>query len=302
MKVGVIGTGVMGKNHVRVFSRIRETESIYVYDPVKSNTDALKRFGVIVCSSMNDILRHVDAVSICVPTQHHYKVAQEVIEKKIHCLIEKPITSTVKEGHDLLKMMKDDVVVGVGHIERFNPIVEEIRKIVSNIRYCEIKRCNPDSKRITDVNVIKDLMIHDIDIVFNVLFGGRDYHLSVMGNPDVCCVLTQFGDAVVSLTASKASSKKIRTFYVEDEEFTIEGDFMQQEVYVYRKPEKYTMKDERYLQENIIEKILLNKVEALYIELETFLECVKNQKPFPVTPEQAVKNLQICEEIGKGSR
>jgi predicted dehydrogenase len=302
MKVGVIGTGVMGKNHVRVYSRIRDTESIYVFDPVKSNTDALKRFGVIVCGSVDEVLRKVDAVSLCVPTVHHFKVARDIIGKNVHCLIEKPMTSTLKEGNDLLKAMKKEVIVGVGHIERFNPIVEEFRRVVSNIRYCEIKRYNPDSKRITDVNVIKDLMIHDIDIVFNVLFEGRDYHLIATSNRDVCSALIKFGDSVVSLTASNASSKKIRTLYVDDEEFTAEGDFMLQEVYIYRKPEKYALKDERYLQENIIEKVLLNKVEPLYIELETFLNCVKNLKPFPVTPEQGVKNLRICEEIEKGSQ
>jgi predicted dehydrogenase len=300
MNVGVIGTGVMGKNHVRVYSRIRETENIYIFDPVKSNTDALKRYGVIVCSSIDEVLQKVDVTSICVPTKHHFKVVSQTIQKNIHCLVEKPITSTIKEGNALLKMCKDEVIVGVGHIERFNPIVEEIRKIVKNIRYCEIKRCNPGSKRINDINIIKDLMIHDIDIVFNVLFPGKEYQLSSIGNRDVCSVYTKFDDSVVSITASKASSKKIRTLYVEDKEFTVEGDFMLQEVYVYWKPERYTMKDERYLQENIIEKVLLNKVEPLYFELETFLDCVKNHKPFPITFEQGVNNLKICEEIEKG--
>ncbi len=300
MNVGVVGTGIMGKNHVRVYSRIRETENIYVFDPVKSNTDALKRYDVIVCNSLNDLMKNVDAVSVCVPTKHHYEIAKEMIKKNIHCLIEKPVTSSIKEGNNLLKLSRNDVIVGVGHIERFNPIVTEIKKVAKKIVYCEIRRCNPGSKRVSDINVTKDLMIHDIDIIFNVFFPGKKYRLSSIGNRDVCSAFMRFGDSVVNLIASKASSKKIRTMYVEDENFTIEGDFMLQEVYMYWKPEKYMMKDDRYLQENIIEKILLSKVEPLYYELETFLDCVKNHKPFPVTLEQAVHNLEICHEIEKG--
>lgn len=299
MKIGVIGTGVMGKNHVRVYSRIRGIQDIFVFDPKKKNMEALKNYEVIICNSLRELITKVDAVSICVPTEYHFKVAREVLGKKIHCLIEKPFTSTLKEGKELLGMMCDDTIVGVGHIERFNPIVDEIKKVANNIRYCEIKRYNPDSERITDVNVVKDLMIHDIDIIFNVLFKERKYLLSSLGNQDICSTLIKFDDSIVSLTASKASSRKIRSIYIEDEEFSVNGDFMQQEVYLYRKPEKYTIKDERYLQENIIEKILLNKVEPLFIELNTFLDCIKKHFPFPVTPEQAYNNLKICEEIGK---
>ena len=85
--------------------------------------------------------------------------------------------------------------------------------------------------------------------------------------------------------------------YIEDEDFTIEGDFMAQDIYIYRKPEKYSMENERYMQENIIEKVLVNKVEPLKVELKTFVDCVIKGKEFPVTPEQALKNLRVCEEI-----
>ncbi len=85
--------------------------------------------------------------------------------------------------------------------------------------------------------------------------------------------------------------------YIEDEDFTIEGDFMAQDIYIYRKPEKYSMENERYMQENIIEKVLVNKVEPLKVELKMFVDCVIKGKEFPVTPEQALKNLRVCEEI-----
>ncbi|MCK5109021.1 MAG: gfo/Idh/MocA family oxidoreductase, partial [Methanosarcinales archaeon] len=107
----------------------------------------------------------------------------------------------------------------------------------------------------------------------------------------------KFNSSIVFLSASRKASKKIRTIYIEEEDMSIEGDFMNQEIYVYRKPGKYQVKDERYVQENIIEKVLVNKVEPLKEELKTFVDCVNGGKEFPITPVQALDNLRICEEI-----
>lgn len=298
MKVGVIGTGTMGRNHVRVYSELKAVEEIYVFDLNKDRADRMKEYDAIICDSVEKLLNNVDAVSICVPTKYHFDVAKKVIEKNIHCLVEKPITLTVSEGEELLDLLRDKkLVVGVGHIERFNPIVNEIKKIIKNPYYIEIKRHNPASARITDSSVIEDLMIHDIDIVFNVLFDEDEYRIYSAGNSNLCNVIVTFGDSVTALSASRMASKKIRTIYIEEEDFTIEGDFMAQDIYIYRKPEKYRMENERYMQENIIEKVLVNKIEPLKVELKTFVDCVIKGKEFPVTPEQALKNLKICEEI-----
>jgi len=297
MKVGVIGTGTMGRNHVRVYSELKEVEEVYAFDVDKAKAQILKKYGVIVCDSMEELLERVDAVSVCATTKDHLEVAKRAIEKDVHCLIEKPITLTVAEGEELLNLLKDKrLIVGVGHIERFNPIVEEIERIIKNPLYVEISRHNPASTRITDSTVVEDLMIHDIDIVFNVLFGG-DYELHAAGNNDLCTTLIKFGTSIVSLSASRKSSKKIRTIYIEEEEFTIEGDFMNQEIYVYKKPGRYGIENERYTQENIIEKVLVNKVEPLKEELKTFIGCVRNDEEFTITPVQALNDLRICEEI-----
>jgi len=301
MDVGVIGAGVMGRNHVRVYSELKGVGNVYVYDPLAENAARVQDLAVI-CGSLDELLAKVDAVSICVPTRFHNDTAKKVISSGINCLIEKPITLTVDEGEQLLKIIeKSGLVVGVGHIERFNPIVSEMTKIAKSPDYVAIKRHNPTSSRITDASVVEDLMIHDIDIVFNVLFKDEnDFLIHSAGNGDVCEALVSFPQSVVSLSASRLSSKKFRTFYVESQDFTTEGDFMTQEVFVYRKPGKYGMENERYLQENIIEKVLVNKVEPLKVELKTFLDCAKDNKIFPVTPQDALKNLQICEMIKKG--
>ena len=303
MDVGVIGVGAMGKNHVRVYSELKGVRNVYVYDPLPKSANSAKDIAT-VCKSMDELLGKVDCVSICVPTKYHFETAKKVIEAGVHCLIEKPITLTVEEGRALLEIIRGkDLTVGVGHIERFNPIVDEIKKIAGQPDYVSIKRHNPTSSRITDASVVEDLMIHDIDIVFNVLFrGDDDFKIHSAGNRNVCEAMAVFTHSVVSISASRLSSKKFRTFYVEAEDFTTEGDFMTQEVYIYRKPGKYGVENERYLQENIIEKVLVNKVEPLKVELKTFLDAARSGKPFVVTPEQALKNLVICEEIKKGLR
>jgi len=298
MDVGVLGVGAMGRNHVRVYSELKGVDTVYVYDPIPENAARAQEYAS-VCRSMEELLERVQAVSICVPTRYHFETAKKVIQAGINCLIEKPITLTVEEGIRLLKIIEDSkLVVGIGHIERFNPIVSEMAKIAKSPAYVSIKRHNPTSSRITDASVVEDLMIHDVDVAFNVLFKGEEnFHIHSAGSANFCEALAVFPQSVLAISASRLSSKKFRTFYVESEDFTAEGDFMTQEVYIYRKPGKYGVENERYLQENIIEKVLVNKVEPLKVELKTFLDCVRTGKSFPVTPQQALKNLQICERI-----
>jgi len=301
MDVGVLGVGSMGRNHVRVYSELKGVENVYIFDPVAENAGRMKDLAII-CRSPEEVLARAEAVSICVPTRHHFQAAKQAIESGVNCLIEKPMTSTLKEGEALLDLCgKGDVTVGVGHIERFNPIVEEIRRIAERPDYISMMRHNPASTRITDASVVEDLMIHDIDIVFNVLFRGVDsYRIYSGGTGNFCQAMAIFGHSVAAISASRLACKKIRTMYIENEEFTTEGDFMAQEVYVYRKPGKYGLENERYLQENIIEKVLVNKVEPLKVELKAFVDCARVGKSFPVTPEEALKNLRICEEIKRG--
>ena len=104
----------------------------------------------------------------------------------------------------------------------------------------------------------------------------------------------------LSLSASRKASKKIRMIYIEEEDFTVEGDFMSQEVTIYRKPGRYQFENERYVQENIIEKVMVNKIEPLKVELATFIDCARKHAPFPVTPEQAIRNLEVSEVIRAG--
>ncbi len=321
MDVGIIGIGMMGKNHVRVYSELKSVKDVVVFD---TNTAYAKEFArnndVHLAGSLKELCAHVEAVSICVPTKYHYQTAEAALgnsnshtpspgdaallhniatgaaHRGIHILIEKPICSTSKEAEKLQSLMSPDLVVGVGHIERFNPIIDEIARISTKPLYVEIKRHNPSSARINDSTVVEDLMIHDIDIAVHKLFNS-DYRLRCAGNKDICGALFKFNSTPVYISASRKSSKKMRTILIEEEDVTIEGDFMNQEIFIHRKPDQYILENERYVQENIIEKVLVNKVEPLKVELSAFLNCITSDQEFPVTPAQATENLRICEQI-----
>ena len=295
--VGVIGVGTMGKNHARIYSELKGVDNVYLYDIDEKNGRSLKE-DAFMCSSLVSLIDHADAVSICVPTKHHFEVAKKAIEEGVHCMIEKPITLTIPEGEQLLQLCKDtDLVVGVGHTERFNPITDEIKKIVNKPLLIGIRRHNPGSARIDDTTIVEDLMIHDIDILLNVLLPDEKYTVYSSGSNDFRVALFNFTSSTAWLSASRKANKKIRKIYIEEEDFTLDGDFMNQEIYVYRHPSKYTLENERYTQESVVEKVLVNKVEPLREELKTFVSCVRDDKEFPITPQQGLNNLIKCKEI-----
>jgi len=300
MDVGIIGTGQMGRNHVRVYSELKEVNDVYVYDVKQEAASCIaKEYETFVTSDIRELIQNVDAISVCVPTPYHFNTVKELLGTGVHLLIEKPICQRSDEAKTLIEQIPDDIIVGVGHIERFNPIVAEIRNIMKKPLFVELKRHNPTSSRLSGTsNVVEDLMIHDIDIILHTLFSGEP-SLHAMGTEDVASVLMRYGEAVVQVSSSRKSSKKIRMIHIEQEDMTIEGDFMTQEIYVYRKPGQYKIENERYVQENIVEKVQVAKKEPLRTELQTFLSCIKTGTPFPVSPIQALENIQLCEIITK---
>lgn len=297
MDVGVIGVGVMGKNHVRIYSELKQAGNVYIYDQNRdAATGVALAYGAIPCATLEEFLKKADAVSVCVPTPFHRAVGEQVLTSGVAMLMEKPLCATSAEAHELAGMAGDGQVAGVGHIERFNPIVGEISRIVRDPVFVELNRHNPASSRPMGASVIEDLMIHDLDILIHVLLG-EGYALSAAGNLDAASALFRYDGTAAFVSASRKASKKIRRIYIEEDDFTLEGDFMNQEVFTYYKPDRYGAENERYVQENIIEKVMVNKLEPLRVELATFLDCARRGTPFPVTMEQAVANLVLCEKV-----
>ena len=303
MDVGVIGTGNMGQNHARVYSEMRGVNQIYIFDvDTERGKGIAKKVGAESCSSIEELLSKVDSVDICVPTSKHFEVAEQVINKGVNFLVEKPIALTVEEGKKLAEMAgKEDLITGVGHIERFNPVVRQIKKIMKNPLYLEIKRHNPGSSRINDTDVVTDLMVHDIDIAWNYLFSGIEARtMAVSGlrknGLDFVTVNAHMGGTLVNLSASRFASKKIRRILIEEEDCTIEGDLIGQEIYIHKNPKDF-YSEAAYRQENVVEKVSVSREEPLRKELSLFLGCVKERKPFEVSLDDGVRVLEVASEI-----
>jgi UDP-GlcNAc3NAcA epimerase len=235
MDAGVIGTGVMGRNHVRVYSELKEVGTTYVYDlNTKAAEEVAAATGAEVCRSMEELLRKAECVSVVVPTPYHLQTAGEVIAAGVHTLIEKPLCLTVRECEQLIGQIPEGLTVGVGHIERFNPVVTEVARVVQDPLYVSFHRHNPASARVSGFGRRgPDDPRHRRRLQRPL--PGREYTVHASGTGDVAAALAAFGRTPVYLSASRKSSKKVRSVYIEEEDRTIEGDFMTQEVYVYRK-------------------------------------------------------------------
>ncbi|MBI2079577.1 Gfo/Idh/MocA family oxidoreductase [Candidatus Micrarchaeota archaeon] len=304
MKIGIIGTGWMGKNHIRIYNDLRGVEEIFIVDINNSAArQVANQFSVQVAGSIDELLQKVNLASVCVPTASHHEVVKKVLNAGVHCLIEKPVASTVQEARKVADAVaKSKVIVGVGHIERFNPVIQETKRILEKPYYIELERHNPHFGRITDADVITDLMIHDIDILWNYLFKGKKYKIVGAGGVkkemlELVSAIIDFEGCIVKLSGSRLSSKKTRQISVEEEQKTTVGDLMTQELYVHKKAKPLDSPTINYSQESVVDKVLLSKVEPLREELKMFLECVRSGKEFPVSVNDGVSALRVADEI-----
>jgi len=170
-RVGVIGTGHMGQYHVNVYSELPNAKLAGIADVSEERVEAVaKRFKTKGYTDYRKLIGQVDAVTVAVPTGKHYEVAKEFLSAGIHVLLEKPITPTLKEARELYSIAKKKkVTLQVGHVERFNGAIQEVKKIIKNPLLVETRRIGPFVQRVQDDGVVLDLMIHDIDIVLNLV-------------------------------------------------------------------------------------------------------------------------------------
>jgi predicted dehydrogenase len=214
MNVGVIGCGVQGERHARIYSNMKCVNNLYIFDTNESLKNTVSnKYSACPTSDVGSCLENCDAVSICVPTEYHYGIACDACDAGVNFLVEKPVTDNYHDAVELCKLAPGCLTTGVGHIERFNPIVQEIQKILISPEYVEINRHNPSSSRITTTSVTKDLMIHDIDILTHVLFKDSEFDIHPFGGNDVCGVnfsILSDGceDVPIYISASRLSSKK----------------------------------------------------------------------------------------------
>lgn len=320
LKVAVIGVGTMGKHHARVYSSLDNCELVAVSDVGKEAADAVaSQFSCKSYTDYREMLEkeNIQAVSIAVPTKLHFDVASYCINHGLHVLIEKPITLTVDEGKKLVELAKEKgITLTVGHIERFNPAVIELKKIVDKGDLGEInsviaRRVGIMPPRIKDANILVDLAVHDIDII-SYLLGEEPVSVShSSGNAlldtreDHAELFLQYSKASGFIQANWITPIKIRTLAVTGDKGYAEMNYMTQELNVYESTINREFDDFGdfvvKFGESKIKNIAVKKEEPLMLELKNFVDAVINKKQPVVTGEQALKALEIAVRTGNHS-
>ncbi|MCP5054350.1 MAG: Gfo/Idh/MocA family oxidoreductase, partial [bacterium] len=238
LRIGVIGTGAMGTNHLRVVNSIPEMEPTCAMDIDETHLDkACQPYAVTKIMDYRDMVDLVDGVMVSTPTVDHFEISKFFIENKKHVLVEKPITSTLEEADELIRLAEENnVVLAAGHLERFNPAVEYIQDIVDHPRFIEVQRLGSFSPRSLDVDVIMDLMVHDLDIILQWDDSGVK-QINASGVPivsdkiDIANVRLQFNSKLVAnITASRVSQKKTRKLRIFQKNKYISLDYKKRRV------------------------------------------------------------------------
>ncbi|HSW53645.1 MAG TPA: Gfo/Idh/MocA family oxidoreductase [Ignavibacteriaceae bacterium] len=234
LKVGVIGTGHLGKLHTKMFKSIENCELVGIYDLNPEQVKAIStEFNVQGMSSVEELLKKVDSVSIAATTTAHYEIAKKCFENGVHVFIEKPITATIREAEELVEISeRKNLNLQVGHIERFNPALVSMEKYIDEPKFIQTDRLAQFNPRGTDVAVVLDLMIHDIDIILSLV---KSDVIDVQANGvavvsdhlDIANARLQFANgAVANVTASRISQKKLRKMRIFQKDSYIALDFI----------------------------------------------------------------------------
>jgi len=311
LRMGVIGVGNMGQHHTRVLSLLKDVELIGVADiNVDRGLDTASKYRVKFFENYHDLLPHVQAVCVAVPTRLHYTVGMACLQAGVHVLIEKPIAASIAEAESLVNAAADlGCILQVGHIERFNPAFQELGKVLKteNVLALEAHRLSPYSDRANDVSVVLDLMIHDIDLMLD-LIGDRVVKLSasgssVSGSPHLDYVTATLGFAnsvIATLTASKVTHRKRRSIVAHCKTSLTEADFLNNEILIHRQTTANYSTDYGqvlYRQDGSIEKVRTSNIEPLHAELEHFVNCVRGGNQPSVGGEQALRALRLASSI-----
>lgn len=298
INIGIVGLGHMGGYHASVVTTLPNLHLVGVADPHQKNLDKIKQSDVIKTNDFNDWIDQVDAVIIAVQTHKHYAVAKAFLERGKHVLVEKPLTKTLVEAQELFAIAeKNNVALHIGHVERFNGAIQELKKIVEQPLLIECHRMGPFVPRVAHDSVVLDLMIHDIDLVLN-LVNEVPTKISAHGTKvdsascDVATVQLSFpSGCVASIIASRASQVKKRTMAVHQKNASLNLDFGTQDLTIHRQASSSVQvgNDQlQYRQESLIEHVFVYKDNPLKLEVMHFINAIETN----TDRRNAAKDLQ----------
>ncbi|MEI7728019.1 MAG: Gfo/Idh/MocA family oxidoreductase [Verrucomicrobiota bacterium] len=332
VKVAVLGTGSLGKEHARIYATLAaagQVEFTGLYDAHAETARTIaQKHGVPVFKSVAEAIQASDALSIVTPTVTHFDLAQQVLKARRHCLVEKPMTEATEQAAELVRLARQNAcVLQVGHVERFNPVFRYLQQVATEPRFIETHRLSPFPARSTDIGVVLDLMIHDLDVVL-AFVKSPVVSVDAVGIPvlskseDIANVRLRFANGcIANLTASRISPermRKIRVFSGGQTTSYVSLDYRAQEGYIYRiarddEPESSIFKKllaskdttvvSAFAGKRIVrEPVPIEKGEPLLLELQSFIQCVAAHQTPEVSGESAKLALDLALEITRQIR
>ena len=299
VKVGVVGVGHLGIHHARVYSEILGARLVGVVDIDEERAlGVAENLGVPAYTDLKKFLDDTkpDALSIVVPTVSHFEVSKTAMERGVNLLIEKPVTANTAEAEELLRIASDrNLVLQVGHIERFNSAVQQVREMVHDPIFIQSRRVGPFSPRISDVGVVLDLMIHDVDIILS-LVDSEITNISAMGrcvrteHEDIASAQIRFKNGTIAhILVSRVTEKRMRTLEITEPERHLLVNYETQDVTLHH----CVQQQGRGLVE-VVEHPVFQKREPLKLELQDFVRCVREGSEPLVSLHDGKRALEVC--------
>jgi predicted dehydrogenase len=298
LRVGVVGVGHIGSKHARIYSEIApraELTAIHDVDPSRANS-ITKKLGGVATQSLDEFAALIDAASIATPTGSHHEIAIQLLKRGKHLLVEKPITENPQHATELAELAaQNELILQVGHVERFNPVLSALESRLTHPRFIEAHRLSPYSNRSTDIGVILDLMIHDLEIILH-LVRSPVQGIDAVGIPvlskgeDIANARIRFENGcVANVTSSRISPERMRKIRVFQEDAYLSLDYEKQSGEIYRRESGKITRD----------KVPIERVEPLRQQLVSFIECASTGRAPRVSGFQATAALELAVEITK---
>ncbi|OLB14661.1 MAG: hypothetical protein AUG14_03795 [Candidatus Rokubacteria bacterium 13_1_20CM_2_68_19] len=311
VRAGVVGVGHMGQYHARVYAELWDVDLVGITDINGDRArEAAAHYDTVAFADHRDLIGRVDVASIAVPTEQHFHVARDLLEGGVNVLIEKPITPTLEEARELFALARrTGCLLHVGHVERFNGAVQELRKIVEGPLLIESRRLGPFVPRVQKDTVVMDLMIHDLDIVL-ALVDARPRRLTAFGSAvhsdvaDVANVQIWFDSGTIAtITASRATEEKIRTLAITQPDAYIVLDYLVQDIQIHRRAAQESQPNResiRYRQASFVEHLFVHKDNPLKLEILHLVGAVRRARsgaPLELAETENLRSLAMALEI-----
>ena len=312
LKVGVFGVGHLGKFHLNNWKEIEGVKLVGFFDPhTETAKQVAEEYGIKRFTDADKLIDACDIVDVVTPTDQHYGVCMSAVRKGKHVFVEKPLAATVKEGRDIVNMVKEaGVKLQVGHIERFNPAYLAIKKLPLNPMFIEVHRLAQFNPRGTEVSVIMDLMIHDIDIILSLVKSDVK-NISASGvavitdTPDIANVRIEFNNGcVANLTSSRISMKKMRKMRLFQKDAYIGVDFLEKktEIIKLKQPDdqhvfSFDIETQQGKKTIAIATPSIEATNAMKTELEAFVHAINHQQPTIVSEIDGFLAMEVGHRI-----